>query len=148
VYKPLVLTIQRRLRKDKMNMVRDLMIGTVGSIIGALIVVMATSGLRFTRKASRIAFERKAQEKKRWQEGSIAERQEITNGYLFGILRNMLLGNLLWSLPSVVYPFVTRFSFDAVSIVSAAGSFVGAIYFLRGIILVIRYGSLKLATQE
>lgn len=126
-----------------MNGIRDLLIGTIGSVIGAIIVLIATSGVRFTRKASQRASERKAQEKKLWHEGTMGERQDITNEYLFGILKNMLLGNLLWTLPTAAYPFASIYSYNAVNAFTAAGAIAGSVYYFRGITLVLRYIEVK-----
>ena len=128
------------------SLLRDLLIGTIGSVIGALIVFLSTSGFQFTRKAKQRAAERKEAERKRWQEGDSLIRQEITNEYLFGILKYMLVGNLLWALPSVVSGMTFAFSMEFIAylnIMYGLGSALGAIYFYRGLGLVIRYMNLK-----
>lgn len=82
---------------------RDLFIGTVGSVIGALIVYFSSYGINLT-KAARLRHAEKVElEKSLWQTRKIQVRMEITNNYLFEILKAFLIGNILTLTPSFVY---------------------------------------------
>jgi hypothetical protein len=128
---------------------RDIFIGTIGSIIGALIVFIATSGFRLNKRARERSRARRAAEEKCWREGGISQRQEITNEYLFNILKHMLLGNLFWAMggmfASLFYSFIWEASLWTRRINTLVGitNALGAFFFAIGLAWVLRYARLK-----
>ncbi len=81
---------------------KEIIIGAIGSILGALIVYFGQSGFQLTKKARERAQETRAKEIDDWKSMKIGIRQGITNFYLFSILRYLFLGNLLWIVPEFV----------------------------------------------
>jgi hypothetical protein len=80
---------------------RELIIGAIGSVIGALIVYLSQSGLQITKKARERARKAREEERSAWRSKNIGIRQGITNQYLFSVLRYLFLGNLLWFIGEV-----------------------------------------------
>jgi hypothetical protein len=81
---------------------REIIIGGIGSILGALIVYFGQSGLQLTKKARQKAGEVRRKEVDAWKSKKLGIRQDITNYYLFSILRYLFLGNFLWLMPEFV----------------------------------------------
>lgn len=79
-----------------------LIIGAIGSVLGALIVYLGQSGLQLTKKARQKIREAREKEIDEWKSMNMGIRQGITNYYLFSILRYLFLGNLLWIVPELV----------------------------------------------
>lgn len=80
----------------------EIIIGGIGSILGALIVYLGQSGLQLTKKARERAGEDRTKEVDGWKSKELGIRQNITNYYLFSILRYLFLGNFLWLVPEFV----------------------------------------------
>ena len=74
---------------------RDFIIGVIGSVVGAFIVYVGSYGLKLTSAARKRFREERLAEKQTWAEGDPNVRQNITNHYLFTVLKHMLLANLL-----------------------------------------------------
>jgi hypothetical protein len=81
---------------------REIIIGAIGSILGALIVYLGQSGLQLTKKARERAEAARTKEIDVWKSKKLGIQQGITNYYLFSILRYLFLGNLLWLVPEFV----------------------------------------------
>ena len=81
---------------------KEIIIGAIGSILGALIVYLGQSGFQLTKKAKEKAQEARLKEMDAWKSMKFGIRQGITNYYLFSILRYLFLGNLLWIVPEFV----------------------------------------------
>ena len=80
---------------------RDLIVGAGGSIIGAAVVYAVSSGIRINRGARLKNEHKRDAEIKLWRTRKIQVRMEITNYYLFMVLRDLLLGSIFTILPSV-----------------------------------------------
>ena len=108
---------------------RDLIIGTIGSLFGALIVYFGSYGLNLTKKAKGKSAERFQREKSLWKTRKIQVRMEITNNYLFVILKDFLVGSILTVVPSVIGYALSTFVFtlDTMRVV-------GVIYLLLAVI--------------
>lgn len=81
------------------ELTKELIIGAIGSVIGALIVYLGQTGSRITKKTRERARESRLKEKSAWESGNLEIQQSITNHYLFTVLRYLFLGNLLWLVP-------------------------------------------------
>jgi uncharacterized membrane protein YdjX (TVP38/TMEM64 family) len=81
---------------------RDLLIGIIGSVIGALIVYFSSYGLNLTKAARLRHAQRVEQEKLLWRTRKIQVRMEITNNYLFEILKAFLIASILTLVPSLI----------------------------------------------
>ncbi len=79
-----------------------LVIGAIGSVLGALIVYLGQTGFQITKKARQQSLEAREKETDEWKSMKMGVRQGITNYYLFSILRYLFLGNLLWIVPEFV----------------------------------------------
>jgi hypothetical protein len=88
---------------------RDLIIGTIGSIFGALIVYFGSYGLNLTKRARRKSAVRTEREKSLWKTRKIQVRMEITNNYLFVILKDFLIGSILTVAPSMIASLTISF---------------------------------------
>lgn len=80
---------------------RDLVIGATGSVIGAFIVFIGTYGLRLGKETKKASEEKWQAEVTTWKSKEMGIRQGITNGYLFDILKYILLGNLFLAVPAL-----------------------------------------------
>jgi hypothetical protein len=128
-----------------MNLPRDIVVGTIGSILAAIVIYGAQVGFRFSKKSSEAAAARLQREKEIWKTRELAKRQTITNRYLFEILRYFLLANIVISAPSVAFALapILVHSFEALSWVSAIASAVGMIYFYLSLGRLLRYVDIR-----
>lgn len=79
-----------------------LIIGAIGSVLGALIVYLGQVGFQLGKGARERNRHARTRELEAWQSMGAGIRQSITNIYLFAILRYLFLGNLLWLVPEVL----------------------------------------------
>ena len=84
------------------QLTREIIVGAVSSLIGAMIVFLGQYGLQIGKKARIKAKEKRNEEINKWKTNDPQYTQEITNHYLFGILRYLFLGNLFWIVPEIV----------------------------------------------
>lgn len=80
---------------------RDLLVGAIGSVLGALFVFIGSQGWRVTKTARDRRKRLRAREEEQWRTRQIGIRQGISNVYLFDILKYLLLGNLLLAVPTM-----------------------------------------------
>jgi hypothetical protein len=132
-----------------MTWIEQLWIGIVGSVIGALVVYFAQYGFRLRAKQRQRAREIYAREKENWQSGNPVARQEIANHYLFAILRNFVLGELLWLTPDMLeymtYAIINkpeRFE-DPFLWVNAIGYVLSLFFFYLALGTILRYARLN-----
>jgi len=122
----------------------ELIIGTIGSVLGALTVYLSQSGLRLTKKTRQNILKKREKEIKEWKSMKIGVRQGITNYYLFSILRYLFLGNLLWVLPELVEQFQNfGLEYYAYVITILLGRGGALICFFIGLGQIIRYLKLR-----
>ncbi len=81
---------------------REIIVGAIGSILGALIYYLGQSGIQLSKTARETALQKRKKEEEEWKTMKMGIRQGITNSYLFSILRYLFLGNLLWLVPEVI----------------------------------------------
>ncbi len=84
---------------------RDIIIGVIGSLIGAAFVFFASRGWKFTSDLREKAKLELMQEKSEWNNGGQIGQQRITNKYLFEILKFILFGSLFSSIPLIISAF-------------------------------------------
>jgi len=81
---------------------KELVIGIVGSLIGAAIVYLFSVGFEWTRKSREARQRIRAKELADWKSGSAVKRQTITNLYLFSVLKFFMIGSILMGVASAV----------------------------------------------
>ncbi len=74
----------------------EIIIGVVGSVVGAFLVYVGSYGLKLTSTARKRLREERLAEQQTWSEGDPSVRQNITNYYLFTVLKHLFLANLFW----------------------------------------------------
>jgi hypothetical protein len=110
-------------------------VGVGSSLATVLLIFIGNRGLNLTRASRTQAKEKRRAEEEQWRTGKQAEKQEITNRYLFTILRLFFLGSLFVSSPALLSPtyylYPSRLIAAGVSLFSACLGAVGlAFYFL------------------
>ncbi len=73
-----------------------IMNGAIGSVIGATIVFISSKGVGLSLSSIKKSIKDAEIERENWKTNKQAIRQEITNRYLFIILRFLFLANLFW----------------------------------------------------
>jgi uncharacterized membrane protein YdjX (TVP38/TMEM64 family) len=132
---------------------RDLLIGVIGSVIGALIVYFSSYGLNLT-KAARLKYAEKIEkEKSLWRTRKIQVRMEITNNYLFEILKTFLIGSVLTLAPSLLFYIVsiqssdfeiTRYLYG----IAAVFNVVGLVYYFAALGKALRYLRIRRTDED
>ncbi len=89
------------------NLFRELAIGAGGSVIGAGLVFLFSVIYRGAWSAAERR-RRWQREVEIWSKGLAGPRQGLTNEYLFGAIRWLFAGNLLWLAPELLGPFTWR----------------------------------------
>jgi hypothetical protein len=127
------------------RLIRDLVIGTAGSIIGAILLFLSTVGFRLTTVARDKLKQQREQEIRTWETGDSSTRQNITNDYLFAILKHMLLANMFWvlgeGLPDIVAVSVR--SEGLYLFLFAFGRALSLFFFILGLGKALRYMKIK-----
>ncbi len=120
--------------------------GVVSSLITALLIFIGNRGFNLTRASRARAKEKRCAEEERWRSGQQAEKQEITNRYLFTILRLFLLGSLFASSPALLSPtyflYPSRLVTAGVSFVSACLGAIGLVFYFLAVGYTFRYKKL------
>ncbi len=115
----------------------DLLIATAGAVLGAAIMYGAAFGIRWTRKSREDAARIRAEEISQWGKSDALGRQQITNVYLFAVLRYFIIG-------SCVTTTGTLFSdFDLPDRYAAPFDAVGLAFFLWAVAKLVRYMQLS-----
>ena len=124
---------------------RDLIVGSAGSIIAAIVIFLSTYGFRFSAAARNKLKQQREQEVEGWRSGDTSVRQSITNDYLFTILKHMLIANMFWvlgeGLPEVVA--VPLRSDRLYLVLFAFGRGLSLLFFFLGLSKVLRYVRIK-----
>jgi hypothetical protein len=123
------------------RLIRDLTIGITGSIIGAFIVFLVGYGFRFTKAARAKSKEKRNAEVRTWQEATQTAQQNITNDYLFTILKYYLIANLFWVFGEVTPEIVYRGTRSEIFYFSlfAIGRILSLLFFFIALGKVLRY---------
>jgi hypothetical protein len=87
---------------------KELMIGIVGSVIGAVVIYLFSFGFRWTKKSQEIRLKIRKQELADWKSGSAIKRQRISNSYLFSVLKFFVMGSILIGVSNTVADSITN----------------------------------------
>lgn len=74
---------------------RDLAIGIVGSLIGAVLTFLFSLGFRITRLSRERQIKLRDQEFIDWKSGDLLKRQVIFNKYIFSVLKFFIAGSII-----------------------------------------------------
>ena len=133
------------------ELLRDLTIGILGSIIGAIIVYFGSFGVGLTREMRQRSKQKELKEINLWRTRKIQVRMEITNNYLFEILRYFLVGSILTMVPSLFAFTLGLMSGISGSIIYsflAASTLLGVVYYFLSLGQVIRYLRIRRTDQD
>lgn len=135
---------------------RDLLIGTIGSVFGALIVYFGNRGLSFTKRARIENANRREKERALWKTRKIQVRMEITNNYLFAILKDFLIGSVLTIVPGAFGYLASWMAFQSdirylqflspFYVILAGVTLLGLVYYFLALGKALRY--LKIRTED
>ena len=82
---------------------KELIIGILGSLIGASIIYLASFGFQWTKESRKFRQKLREKELTDWKSGSAIKRQRISNSYLFSVVKYFLMGSILIAMSNVVY---------------------------------------------
>lgn len=121
------------------------MIGTIGSLIGAIILFLFKRGFSWRAETNLKRQEELEAEQKNWVSGNFGKRQGITNKYLFLVLKDLFFANLLLALPTIASVLTAKGkdgtqSYLAFNVVAGMGAVVA---FIGGIAKILRYLDLR-----
>lgn len=125
--------------------VRDLFIALSSSLITLLIIYIFTQGIKITKKSRLKSKQDRKKEKGLWETGGLEIRQEITNEYLFGILKYLFLANMFLII-SQVYPNISEYFnliFEINYLIFLGSYFLAMVFFYLGFSKVIKYIRLR-----
>jgi hypothetical protein len=121
-------------------------VGVVSSLATTLLIFIGNRGFNLTRASRAQAKEKRRTEEQQWRTGKQAEKQEITNRYLFTILRLFFLGSLFASSPALLLPtyflYPSRLTVAGVSLISACLGAVGLAFYFLAVGYTFRYKKL------
>lgn len=127
------------------SLLRDIMIGAIGSVLGALLVFVGTYGIRFTKESKKKAKLGREKEVERWKTNKMGIRQGITNAYLFDILKYLLFGNLFLAIPTLfaVFDISSNFGFVLYRYIMTIGAALALASYFLGVGRTIKYLKLR-----
>lgn len=128
---------------------RELAIGASGSVIGAAIVYFASSAVGISKSVKTRAEEKRKLEIEMWKTRKIQVRMEITNYYLFEVLKAFLFGSILTIIPSI--GSFTLASVDAggpLWLILAGFTCLGLGYYFIGLGHVLRYLKIRRSDED
>jgi hypothetical protein len=121
-------------------------VGVVSSLATALLIFIGNRGFELTSASRAQAKEKRRAEEEQWRTGQQAEKQEITNRYLFTILRFFFLGSLFASSPALLSPtyflYPSRLIAAGVSLVSVCLGAIGLAFYFLAVGYTFRYKKL------
>jgi hypothetical protein len=127
------------------EIIKNLLIGTIGSVIGALLVLYGSQGWQLTRESREKRKQRRQIEENQWISMDIGIRQSITNSYLFDILKYILIGNLFFAISngSFFLDVQTDLGFLIYRVLSSICGILAFFYFFIGLGRANRYLKLR-----
>lgn len=114
----------------------DLLIATAGAVLGAAIMYGAAFGVRWTRKSREDAARIRAEQISQWGKSDPLGRQQITNIYLFDVLKYFIIGSCVTTAGSLLGDF-------DLEQYSAPFDVVGLAFFLWALTKLVRYMQLS-----
>ena len=131
------------------DLIRELTVGAAGSVIGAAVVYFASTATNVTKSAKAQAEERRKLEEDLWRTRKIQVRMEITNFYLFEVLRAFLLGSILTIIPSIAsFALIGVGGLEGFFFVFSALTALGLVYYFIGLGRVVRYLAIRRSDEE
>lgn len=130
------------------DLVRELTVGATGSVIGAAVVYFASSATRISSNARKQAEEKRKLEIDLWKTRKIQVRMEITNFYLFEVLKAFLFGSILTIIPSIGAMAISQYGGGAVYLVLAGLTAIGLVYYFIGLGHVLRYLAIRRSDED
>ncbi|WP_251878432.1 hypothetical protein [Achromobacter sp. Marseille-Q4954] len=130
------------------DLVRELTVGAAGSVIGAAVVYFASSAAGLGKVARQAAAEKRKLEIDLWKTRKIQVRMEITNYYLFEVLKAFLFGSILTIIPSIGAMAISQYFGGLVYLVLAGLTAVGLIYYFIGLGHVLRYLAIRRSDED
>ena len=131
------------------DLVRELTIGAAGSVIGAAIVYFASTAANLTKSAKAEAQTKRKLEEELWKTRKIQVRMEITNFYLFEVLKSFLLGSILTVVPGIASLAATNiWGAYANFIVFSGLTAIGLVYYFIGLGRVVRYLAIRRSDED
>lgn len=130
------------------DLVHELIVGAAGSVIGAAVVYFASSAAGIGKEARREAAERQNLEIDLWKTRKIQVRMEITNNYLFEVLKAFLFGSILTIIPSICAMAINPYMGGGIYVIFAGLTAVGLIYYFIGLGYVIRYLAIRRSDED
>jgi hypothetical protein len=121
-------------------------VGVVSSLATTLLILIGSRGFYLTRASRTQAKEKRWAEEQQWRIGNQAVKQEITNRYLFTILRLFILGSLFASCPALLLPvyflYPSRLTVAGISLVATCLGAVGLAFYFLAVGYTFRYKKL------
>lgn len=112
--------------------------GVVSSILGAFIVYAAAgAGLSFRKQKRDRIKKKKEDEINQLCSSNYAERQSVTNEYIFIVLRYLMLANIFWVVPNIFsideidLPTIYYWPFNALTLIAFYIGLGKASYYLK-----------------
>jgi hypothetical protein len=131
------------------DILRDLLIGISGSVIGAMLVYFGQIGVTVGRKARDERDKRRQKEIALWNTRKIQVRLAITYSYLFDLLKYFLMGTIVASVPGLFSIFgILRISYQILAIVSTIFAVLALGFFMVGLGRAGRYLALRKQDDE
>ncbi|MGF6533723.1 hypothetical protein P3T20_004527 [Paraburkholderia sp. GAS206C] len=130
------------------DLVRELTVGAAGSVIGAAVVYFASSAASIGKSARREAAEKRKLEIDLWKTRKIQVRMEITNNYLFEVLKAFLFGSILTIIPSIGAMAISQYNVGGIYFVLAGLTAIGLFYYFIGLGHVLRYLAIRRSDED
>jgi hypothetical protein len=127
------------------SLARDIIIGAVGSVLGAFFVFLGSQGWQLNKAVREKRQSLRRREEEQWRTRNMGIRQGITNVYLFEILKYLLFGNLFLALPTITtfLDFTSPSGFVAYRIILTIGGGLAFACFFVGLGRASRYIRLR-----
>lgn len=130
------------------DLVRELTVGAAGSVIGAAIVYFASSAAGIGKSARQQLEEKRKLEIDLWKTRKIQVRMEITNYYLFEVLKAFLFGSILTIIPSIGAMAISHYGDDNIYLILAGLTAIGLVYYFIGLGHVLRYLAIRRSDED
>jgi len=85
--------------------IKDIAIGIIGAVLGAVVVSLGAGTLRIAAKSRKAIKAKREAHRSLWHSGDTLKRVNVTLEYLFVVLSHFLVANLFWLIPDVVEAF-------------------------------------------
>ncbi len=123
----------------------SIFVGALGSVIGAVLVMLASFGARGGGLSLARSARERHEEAKLWESMNLGIRQAITNQYIFSILWFLFLGNFFWVISEVVPPLAAKVTVPVLTleVIYFVALGAGLICFLLGLEKFLAYARIR-----